>query len=154
PRSRPLWPGSASSISAPLRLRRPAFASGYAGVRSASPVWLPDGNSGKPKADAEVPEVRRAPDAVFRGAGPGVADPAAAPLNLPPDALRRGPLRHVAVHVAPPQLVRWVRADSRCSIQVLPLRRLAEGEVAVEVRLLQGQVVGRVVEVEVVRTFF
>src|SRR5262249_22067852 len=74
--------------------------------------------------------------------------------NRPLPRIVGAPLPHIAVHVAQTQLVRRVGADTRRAPQALPLRGLAGGKVTVEVRLLGGQVVGWLVQVEVVRALF
>src|SRR6516162_7688867 len=146
----PLVPRSDSDRWPPLRAARAFDLACRPGCRT--------GNSGKPKAENAAPGVRRAPDAVRRAAALGIARIAGAPEHPERGLLRivqvGAPLPHVAVHVVQPQLVRWIRTDPRCKSQVLPLRRLAGRPVAVEVRLLGGQVVGRLVQVEVIRTFF
>src|SRR5207245_1847358 len=101
-----------------------------------------------------VPVRRRAPEAARRLAAEAGVVPAAAPAHPVRALLIGAPLPHVAMHVAQPQFVRWVGAYPRWPLEVLPLRRLAERRVAVEVRLLGRQVVRRLSEVEVVRTFF
>src|SRR5207244_894446 len=63
------------------------------------------------------------------------------------------PLPDVAVHVVQPELVRGVRTHRRRPPKIGALRRLARGIVAVEVGLRGGEVVGRLVEVEVERAF-
>src|SRR5262249_42608245 len=63
-----------------------------------------------------------------------------------------GPLPHVAVHVAQPQFIRRVRANSRGSSEGLSLRRLAEWVIAGEVGLIGGEGVARLVEVGMERT--
>src|SRR5262245_50692446 len=106
---------------------------------SALLAWLPDGNSGQSEADAAVPVRRRAPKADRRPAAGAEEEPAATPEH-PVRTLREGgigaPLVHVAMHVVDPQFVGRVRADPRCALQVLSLRSLADGRVAVEVGLL------------------
>src|ERR1051325_3760935 len=125
-----------------------------AGVRSPLPDRLPDGNPGQPEADVVEAVRRRNHEAAGRPTGDATLVPGAAPAP-PGRAPQLGaPLPQVAVHVAQPQLVRRVGADPRRSPQELPLWRLADGTVAVEIRLLRGQVVGRPVQVVVVRTFF
>src|SRR5262249_11905678 len=64
------------------------------------------------------------------------------------------PLPHVAMHVVQSQFVRRIRAHFRRPTQGWPLLAIAEWMLTVEIRLLRGQVVGRFVEVEVVRTLF
>src|SRR5262249_55542081 len=63
------------------------------------------------------------------------------------------PLPHIAMHVAQAQLVRGIGADPRCPLEVLSLQRLAERKLTVEVCLRGGQVVGRLIKVEVIGTF-
>src|SRR5262249_4543985 len=97
------------------------------------------------------PVRRCAPVTVRRPADGVVFAPATAPGH-PDQAPWRvrvfTPLKHVAVHVAQAQLVWWVGAYPRWSLQVLPLRcRVVVGHVV-------GKVVGRLGEVEVIRTFF
>src|SRR5262245_21418335 len=92
-------------------------------------------SSGKAQADEVAPLPGRAPETERRLAVGGAAIPAAAPEH-PARAHRRidgAPLPRVAVHVAQSQLVRGIRPDPRWALQVLPLRRLATREVAVEV---------------------
>src|SRR5262249_10322601 len=101
-----------------------------------------------------VPVRRRAPTAGRRLAVAADEEPAAAPEH-PGRALRGGgPLPYVALHVAQAQLVGGIGPHPRWPPQVRPLLPLAKQKVAVEVRLPGGQIVGRPVEVEVVRTFF
>ena len=64
------------------------------------------------------------------------------------------PLSHVAVHVAQAQLVWRIGSHPRSSLQEFPLLHGAERPPAVEVRLSEVRYVGRLVEVEVVGTFF
>src|SRR5262249_14156511 len=106
--------------------------------------------------DAGGPERRRVPVADRRLAAGAVVNIAAAAVH-PVRAPREGigtPLPYIPMHIAQAQLVSWVRAHPRGPPEILPLRCLAEGVVAVEVRLLGGQVVGGHGEVEVIRTFF
>src|SRR5262249_30203019 len=121
-------------------------------------VLRPDGNSGKPKAEVEaVPEARRVPAAARRAAVPGIAVPAAAPehpVRGPFFVQILAPLPHVAVHVVQPQLVRRIRTHLGRTAQVRTLLALAEWIVTVEIGLCGREVVGRFLEVEVVRTFF
>src|SRR5580700_1225501 len=74
---------------------------------------LPDGNSGKPKADIAVPVGRRMPVAVLRAAPLGTEAPGAAPVNPGADPFSPdvpAPLQHVAMHVVQSQFVRRIRA--------------------------------------------
>src|SRR5262249_34973031 len=64
------------------------------------------------------------------------------------------PLPHITVHVAQAQFIRRVRAHPRGASEVLSLWRVAERIIAVEVGLIGGEVVARLVEVEVVGTLF
>src|SRR5262245_19609279 len=101
------------------------------------------GNSGKTEAEVEAPARRRAPEAVRRLAADGAVAPAAAPEHPARAQRGRSPLRHVAVHVAQAQLIRWVRANPRGSSEVLSLGRVAGRIIAVEVGLIGGEVVAR-----------
>jgi hypothetical protein len=112
------------------------------------------GNSGKTEAEVAAPKRQPEPGPSPRPADLAADVPAAAP-DHPDRALLRieqvgAPLPYVTVHVAQPQLVRGIRADPCWSLQVFPLRRLAERKIAVEVGLLGRQVVGRLIEVEVI----
>src|SRR5262245_10270057 len=122
-------------------------------ARTADP--LPDGNSGKTETQAAVPERRQfRREAVRRPAVGAALAPAAAPAH-PARALEGvGPLPYVAVHVAQAQLVRGIGPHPCWPLEVRPLRCLGVRSVAVEVRLLGGQVVGRLIKVEVIRTLF
>src|SRR5262249_1776465 len=63
-------------------------------------------------------------------------------------------LPYIPMHIAQAQFIGRVRAHPRRPLQVRTLRCLAERRVAMEVRLLGREIVGRPVEVEVIRTFF
>src|SRR5262249_40629765 len=113
-----------------------------------------DGNSGKTEAEAAAPARRRLPEPVPRPAFCAILAPAATP-DHPVRALRGvGPLPHVAVHVAQAQLVRGIGPHPCRPLPGWPTPRLAVRNGADEVRLLGGQVVGRLVQVEVIRTLF
>ena len=118
---------------------------------------LPDGNSGKPEAEEAVPVRRRVPSC---GPPPGSrsrrgsSSRPGSPGPSPPETRGRCTIA---------TRCRACRTTPACSVGT---RRPALGapgtspsahcrtELAVEVGLLGGQVVGRFVEVEVVRTFF
>src|SRR5690349_5142239 len=114
-------------------------------------------NPGKSEALDAAPVVRRVPAAVRHPAVGAVAEPAAAPehpARAPFLVEVLTPLPHVAMHVAQAQLVRRIRTDLGRPPQIGPLVCLACRIIAVEVRLLRGQVVGRLGKVEVEGTFY
>src|SRR5262249_39782943 len=109
-------------------------------------------NSGEPEAAGAVYVRLRHPVAPRRPAA--TVEPAAAPEHPehPVRAPREGgltPLPGVAVPVVATKSVGLVRAHFRRAPQPLALRGVAGGFIAVEVGLLGGEVVGRLLEVEV-----
>src|SRR5262249_5608570 len=112
------------------------------------------GNSGKSEAEVEAPARRRAPEAVRRLAAGAAVAPAAAPEHPARAHRGRSPLRHIALHVAQAQFIRRGRANPRWTSEILFIRRGAERIVAVEVGLIGGEVVARLGEEKVIRTFF
>src|ERR1700722_8879191 len=111
-------------------------------------------NCEEAEAQAADRESRNPP---FPGRGravPAPVAPAPAPDHPGRALLGGSPLPDVAVQVVDTQRVRQIQAHLAGALQVWPLGRRTGGFSPVEVGLRAGKVVGRLVEVEAIRTFF